>query len=143
MPSGTGLVVGIDHALPMLVEAQKRIAGTGIRVNYLRASAQALPIASEAAASIVIGGSLNEIGNLAACLAEVRRILTSNGRFVTMTLTMHPNQFQYTIQRLLAPSGIQFWPTHELIAQFEMAGLPVEAQFPVGIVLFTRSLVGV
>ncbi|MBO9324403.1 MAG: methyltransferase domain-containing protein [Roseiflexus sp.] len=138
MPPSTGHVVGIDHALPMLREARQRARAVGVQVSYLRASAQALPFASSAARGVAIGGSLNEIGDLAACLREVRRVLVDNGRFVAMTLLAAQGVVGRAVQMALAPGGIVFWSREELLAQFRTAGLRLERSEQYGIVIFTQ-----
>jgi len=134
----TGHVVGIDHALPMLREARQRARAVGVRVSYLRASAQALPFASSAAQGVTIGGSLNEIGDLVACLREVRRVLVDDGRFVAMTLLAAQGVVGRAVQMALAPGGIVFWSREELLAQFRTAGLRLERSEQYGIVIFTQ-----
>ncbi len=134
----TGHVVGIDHALPMLREARQRARAAGVRVSYLRASAQALPFASNVAQGVTIGGSLNEIGDLAACLREVRRVLVDDGRFVAMTLLAAQGVVGRAVQMALAPGGIAFWSREELLTQFRTAGLRLERSEQYGIVIFTQ-----
>jgi SAM-dependent methyltransferase/uncharacterized protein YbaR (Trm112 family) len=138
MRPSTGHVVGIDHALPMLREARQRARAVGVRVSYLRASAQALPFASSAAQGVTIGGSLNEIGDLVACLREVRRVLVDDGRFVAMTLLAAQGVVGRAVQMALAPGGIVFWSREELLAQFRTAGLRLERSEQYGIVIFTQ-----
>jgi SAM-dependent methyltransferase/uncharacterized protein YbaR (Trm112 family) len=138
MRPSTGHVVGIDHALPMLREARQRARAVGVRVSYLRASAQALPFASSAAQGVTIGGSLNEIGDLVACLREVRRVLVDDGRFVAMTLLAAQGVVGRAVQMALAPGGIAFWSREELLTQFRTAGLRLERYEQYGIVIFTQ-----
>lgn len=140
MRPSTGHVAGIDHALPMLREARQRARAAGVRVSYLRASAQALPFASSAAQGVTIGGSLNEIGDLDACLREVHRVLTEDGRFVAMTLLAAQGVVGRVVQMAMAPGGIAFWPREELLARFRTAGLRPEHDQQYGIVLFTRCI---
>lgn len=134
-----GHVIGVDHALPMLQEARQRARAAGVRVSYLRASAQALPVASGAAAGVTIGGSLNEIGDLDACLREVRRILASDGRFVTMTLLRAQGVAGRAVQRAASAGGIAFWSREELLQRFRAAGLYPQRDEQHGIVLFTLA----
>lgn len=75
-----GLVVGIDLSLPMLQEARQRARREDLRISFIRASAQALPFATGTANVLVMGGSLNEIGDIQAALAEWRRLLAPRGR---------------------------------------------------------------
>lgn len=134
-----GHVVGIDHALPMLREARQRARAAGVRVSYLRASAQALPVASGAASGVTIGGSLNEIGDLDACLREVRRILANDGRFVAMTLLAAQGAVGRAVQCAVSAGGIAFWSREELLQRFRTAGLHPQRDEQHGIVLFTLA----
>jgi SAM-dependent methyltransferase len=134
-----GRVVGVDHALPMLQEARQRARAAGVRVSYLRASAQTLPVASGAAAGVTIGGSLNEIGDLDACLREVRRILADDGRFVTMTLLTAQGAVGRAVQQAVSAGGIAFWSREDLLQRFRAAGLHPQRDQRYGIVLFTLA----
>jgi SAM-dependent methyltransferase/uncharacterized protein YbaR (Trm112 family) len=137
---GGGSVVGVDHAMPMLVEARRRARAAGLRVSYVRAEAQVLPFAAQAASLVTIGGSLNEIGDLQGCLAEVRRTLAGQGRFIAMTLTTHPRPFERIVQTLLGPGGVRFWESGALVEQMAAQQLGVVARQQHGIVLFTLAL---
>jgi SAM-dependent methyltransferase len=136
----TSHVLGIDHSGPMLAEARRRALAAGLRITYIRASAQSLPVASAAIAGVTIGGSLNEIGNLDACLAEVRRTLTPGAPFVAMTLTRAETAPGRALQALLDSGGVVFWTPDELIADFARHGLHVEHREQHGLVLFTRAV---
>jgi SAM-dependent methyltransferase/uncharacterized protein YbaR (Trm112 family) len=131
-----GHVAGIDHSLPMLAQARRFARDAGLRVSYLRAAAQALPIAAEQAAGVVIGGSLNEIGDLDTCLAAVRRTLRPDGRYVAMTLARAATFYGRAFQRLLRHGGIQFWSSDELEAQFARHGLRTIERQQYGLVMF-------
>ncbi len=134
-----GQVLGIDHALPMVQEARQRARAAEVQVSYMRASAQTLPIASGAASGVTIGGSLNEIGDLDACLREVRRILADDGRFVTMTLLTAPGAVGRAVQRAVSAGGITFWSRDELLQRFRAAELHPQRYEQHGIVLFTLA----
>jgi ubiquinone/menaquinone biosynthesis C-methylase UbiE len=77
-------VVAVDHSTAMLRETQRYARRAGLRISCVRAAAQALPFRSGAATAYGMGGSLNEIGDIAGMLAEVRRVLSDDGRFVSM-----------------------------------------------------------
>jgi SAM-dependent methyltransferase len=140
MRGATGHAVGVDHALPMLVEARRVARTAGLRISYIRAEAQRLPIASGAARGVTIGGSLNEIGDLDGCLSEVRRTLAADGRYVAMTLTQATTGRGRAVQNLAASGGIRFWTPDELVACFRQHGLRSVGRWRYGIVLFTQCL---
>lgn len=140
MRGAAGHVVGVDHALPMLVEARLVARAAGLRISYIRAEAQRLPIASGAARGVAIGGSLNEIGDLDGCLAEVRRTLAADGRYVAMTLTQAATRIGRVLQRLADAGGVRFWTPAELVARFGQHGLRIVGRWHYGIVLFTQCI---
>jgi ubiquinone/menaquinone biosynthesis C-methylase UbiE len=140
MRGAAGHVVALEHAFPMLVQGRRYARDAGLRISFVRASAQSLPIATDAAAGVVVGGSLNEIGDLDACLAEVRRTLASAGRFVAMTLTRADTPVGRVVQLMLGPGGVRFWTSQQLIEQFERHDLRTCSFWHYGIVLFTHSV---
>ena len=141
MRGAFGHIVAIEHSFPMLAQGRRFARGAGLRISFVRARAQALPIAANAAAGVVIGGSLNEIGDLNACLAEIQRTLTTGGgRFVAMTLTRADTSAGRAVQDMVGLGGIQFWTPGELIAHFSDHGLQTVGSWRYGIVLFTHSL---
>jgi ubiquinone/menaquinone biosynthesis C-methylase UbiE/uncharacterized protein YbaR (Trm112 family) len=140
MRGAAGHVVGVDHALPMLREARRLARQAGLRISFIRAKAQALPIAAGAAAGVAIGGSLNEIEDFAGCLAEIRRALPGDGRFVAMTLTSAATSMGRGVQSLMRGGGIQFWTPDELVRHFERYGLRTIGRWQYGIVVFTLAV---
>jgi ubiquinone/menaquinone biosynthesis C-methylase UbiE/uncharacterized protein YbaR (Trm112 family) len=136
MRGADGHVAGIDHSLPMLAQARRFACDAGLRISYLRATAQALPIAAGQAAGITIGGSLNEIGDHDMCLAEVYRTVRPDGRYVAMTLARAATAYGRLFQRLLGPGGIQFWSSDELEAHFARHGLRTIERQQHGLVMF-------
>jgi ubiquinone/menaquinone biosynthesis C-methylase UbiE/uncharacterized protein YbaR (Trm112 family) len=135
-----GHVAALEHSFPMLAEGRRYARAAGLRVSFVRASAQALPIAAGTAAGVVVGGSLNEIGDLDRCLAEVRRVLAAGGRFVAMTLTRSDSSIGRVVQKLIGSGGIQFWTPAELTGHFARHGLRTVGHWKYGIVLFTQSI---
>ncbi|HWQ13334.1 MAG TPA: methyltransferase domain-containing protein [Roseiflexaceae bacterium] len=133
-------VIGVDHALPMLREARRLARLAGLRITYVRAKAQALPVASCAASGVTIGGSLNEIGDLDDCLAEVRRTLAPGGCFVAMTLMRAGTPAGRALQAGMRWAGVVFWTAEELAGHFERHGLETSHREQHGIVLFSLSV---
>jgi ubiquinone/menaquinone biosynthesis C-methylase UbiE len=140
MRGAAGHVAAIEHSFPMLAQGRQFARDAGLRVSFVRARAQALPIAAGAAAGVVIGGSLNEIGDLETCLAEVQRTLASGGRFVAMTLTRADTSTGRAVQGMVGLGGIQFWTSDELVAHFSRHGFRTAGSWRYGIVLFTHSV---
>lgn len=139
MRGAPGHVIAIDHSLPMLVEARRLALAAGLRISFARARAQALPVAGAAASGVAVGGSLNEIGDLDACLAEVRRTLAPGAPFVAMTLARAATPPGRAVQALLGPGGVVFWTPDELAARFARHGLHVREREQYGLVLFTMA----
>jgi SAM-dependent methyltransferase len=135
-----GHVAGFDHSLPMLNQARRYARGAGLRISYMRAKAHALPIAGHCAAGLVIGGSLNEIGDLDACLDEVRRMLASGGRYVAMTLARAATPAGRAFQQLMGIGGVVFWTPEELERCFGQHGLRPVARWKYGLVMFHLAL---
>jgi ubiquinone/menaquinone biosynthesis C-methylase UbiE/uncharacterized protein YbaR (Trm112 family) len=135
-----GHVAGCDHSLPMLKQARRYARDAGLRISYLRAKAQALPLVGHSAAGVVIGGSLNEIGDLGACLAEVRRTLAGGGRFVAMSLARAATPPGRQFQRLMGIGGVVFWTPEELERCFSQHGLRTVARWKYGLVMFQLAL---
>jgi ubiquinone/menaquinone biosynthesis C-methylase UbiE len=133
-------VIGVDHSLPMLLEARRRAREAGLPISYVRASAQALPLRSGAANGVTIGGSLNEIGDVDTCLSEARRLLDRGGQLVMMSLARAATPVGEGVQRLLRPAGIAFWTPEELTERLARHGLRTLRREQYGIVLFTLAV---
>lgn len=130
--------IGIDHALPMLHQARRYAQQQQLRISYVRASAQAMPFADGSVAGMVMGGSLNEIGDRAAFLRETRRVLAPDGRFVQMHLTRAERGPGRRIQPLLRPGGIDFVPLEHSNQELASHGLELAEQQQYGIVVFSQ-----
>lgn len=140
MRGASGHVAGIDHALPFLKQARRYALRAGLKISYLRAKAQALPIAGGAAAGVLIGGSLNEIVDLDGCLAEARRALRTDGRYVAMTLAHAATPTGRLIQQLMGMGGIEFWSPEELSGHFARHDLRTVGRWRYGLVMFHLAL---
>jgi ubiquinone/menaquinone biosynthesis C-methylase UbiE/uncharacterized protein YbaR (Trm112 family) len=138
--TASGQVVGIDHALPMLHEARRCARRAGLRISYVRASAQRLPFAAGAASGVAMGGSLNEIGDTDAALSAMRRSLAANGRCVLMSLVQATSLAGRGLQVALSPGGVRFLPLAEHNRRVTEAGLRIVAQWQHRVVVFTLCL---
>ncbi len=131
------VVVGIDHSFPFVREARRRARQRGLRISFMRATAQALPLANGALAGVGMGGSLNELGDQAGALAEVRRVMQPHGRFFCMNLVAAASGWGRLLQRMLGTGGIEFPGITELNQQFAAAQLRPRAQWVWGVVAIT------
>lgn len=132
-----GHTVGVDHSMPMLQQARAFARREGLRISYVRASAQALPLLPGSAAAALMGGSLNEIGDADGALRELRRALAPRGRAVLMSLVRATTLPGRALQAFLGTGGIAFPPLAALNRSFAAAGLRLRAQWQYGVVLFT------
>lgn len=132
-----GPTIGVDHALPMLRQARDYARAEGLRISYVRARAQALPLAAGSAAGLIMGGSLNEIGDAGWALAELRRTLAPGGRCVMMGLLRADGLSGQMLQTTIGAGGIDFWSLDELNRRYAAAGLRLRAQWQYGVVVFS------
>ncbi len=132
-----GVTVGIDHSWPMLRQARVFAHAEGLRISYVRATAQALPFASGSVAGLVMGGALNEIGDVDRALVEWRRTLAVDGRGVMMNLVQAERWVGRAVQGMLGYAGISFWSLDDLNRRYVAAGLRLRAQWQYGVVVFS------
>ncbi|NJO04684.1 MAG: class I SAM-dependent methyltransferase [Chloroflexaceae bacterium] len=135
-----GPVVGFDHSVPMLQQARTYAQRAGLRISYIRAKAQALPIAAGSAAGVCMGGSLNEIGDRMGFLHETRRVLDTRGRLVMMHLTRADQLPGNLLQSFLSTGGIAFPTLDRTNQEVAEAGLHRAAQWRYGVVAFSLWL---
>ena len=125
----SGHVIGVDHALPMLKQARAYARAEGLRISFVRAKAQALPIAASAAAVLTMGGALNELGALDLALRELRRTLAPSGRCAMMSLNRAATVPGRLLQGSLRMTGVVFPTLEELNRRTTLAGLRLRAQW--------------
>lgn len=108
----------VDHSVAFLRRAQARCdaEGIGARVELVRALAAHLPFADGSADAVVMGGSLNEIGDAAAALAEAVRVVRPGGRLFLMSLVPDRSGPGRLAQALTAPAGIRYPSPAETVA---------------------------
>ncbi|EFO81063.1 Methyltransferase type 11 [Oscillochloris trichoides DG-6] len=137
-----GVTFGIDHSGPMLRQARAFALSEGLRINYVRATAQALPFAAQSVAGLTMGGSLNEIGAVDRALAEWRRTLAPDGRGVMMNLVQAERWVGRAVQGMLGYAGVSFWSLDDLNRRYVAAGLRLRAQWQYGVVVFSQLTAG-
>ncbi len=131
------IVAGVDHAWSFVREARRRAMSHGLRVSYIRGSAQMLPFADGAVAGAAMGGSLNEIGDQARAIHETRRILRADGRFFCMSLVRAESGWGRLLQRALSSGGIVFPSVERTNQWFAEAGFESLKQWRRRVVLFS------
>ena len=133
-------VLAVDHSREFLVQAQRRAGDAGVTLWPIRALAQHLPLADGSVQAAVIGGTLNEIGDVAAALSETRRVLSDAGRVFSTSLIDARGRVGRAVQRAVGVSGISFPTLAETCRSFEDAGLSVTDARCDGILLRIRAV---
>ena len=87
-----GVVVGADFAEPMLRAGVGKAPAAGTpSLAPVAADAVALPLADGACDGAIVAFGIRNVAALEAALAEVRRVLRPEGRFVILEFTTPPN----------------------------------------------------
>ncbi len=107
----------VDHSPAFLRQALRRCRAEGLReqVDVMAAPAQALPFADACADAVVMGGSLNEIGDAPAAVAEMVRVLRPGGRLCLMSLLPATSRRGRLMQSVVRPGGVAFYGRAETI----------------------------
>jgi SAM-dependent methyltransferase len=133
-------VVAVDHSMAFLRRAGWRARREGVRIDLVRALAQHLPLVDDSCDAAVIGGSLNEIGDLDGCLRECARVVRPGGRLFVMSLVRARTRRGRALQTLLRPSGIMFPTSDETIDLVTSAGFVIETTRRDRVVLRTSAV---
>jgi SAM-dependent methyltransferase len=128
-------VLAVDHSEPFLQRTRKHANDLRVSVTPVRALAQHLPFGDATADAVVMGGSLNEIGDQPAALAEMGRICRPGGRWFVMCLTSATKRGGKIVQTLARPTGIDFFSRDATVAMAESAGLKVTTVVEDGVVI--------
>lgn len=132
-------VIGIDRALPMLIEAQRRARVARLPISYVRADARALPIDNHVADVVAIGGSWNEMEQLDRVVSELQRISRPFATLRSMGLTAATNQFGQMVQQLASTGGIHFLQPEAFVALLTAHGWQITDLQQHGIVQLIRA----
>lgn len=132
-------VVGVDHSWAMLREARRVARQQGLRISYVRARAQALPLRDGTAAGTTMGGSLNEIGDEQRALHEMARVTQADGRLFCMNLLRAQTGWGRTLQDMLGTGGIDFFDQPTLNTWLADAGWQLKAQWRWRVVVITLA----
>ncbi len=88
--AGLGVhVTGVDPARVMLRLA-RRLTGSGVGITYVEGAAESLPVPDGNATVVWTIASVHHWADLAAGLAEVRRVLAPGGRFLAVERHTRP-----------------------------------------------------
>ena len=117
-----GNVVGIDISPSMLREAARRARNIGARPSFVRTDAHSLQFADSCFSGVVCGGTLNELGDPARALREVRRALEPGGRLAIMGILRARTPRGRRLQRFVSTGGIRFFEPDELRSLLDHAG---------------------
>jgi SAM-dependent methyltransferase len=126
-------VLAIDHSRAYCAKARKRASKMGVQIAVARAVAQNMPLADASTDAAVMGGTFNEIGDRAAALSEIARVLRPGGRGYVVSLLRATTTPGRILQRGLNLTGIYFPTLDETNDLFATAGLTVAEQRVEGI----------
>ncbi len=135
-------MLALDHSAAFLRRARHHATRRRRLDRTVRAVAQDLPLLDGHADAVVMGGTLNEIGDAGAALREVRRVLACRRRAVSVSLVRATGRSGRTVQGALGATGIEFPTEADTIAGYQVSGLDVLDARRDGIVLRTRCAPG-
>ena len=130
--------VALDFSTAMLEEARLKAEADQTELFLIRADARELPFFSATFDGIVMGGTLNELGDELKVLYECRRVIKKDGVLFMMHLIQAGSWYGKILQNSAEWSGIKFWTEEQSNDLFNRAGFEVEDQFVKGIVCFTK-----
>lgn len=114
-------VLAVEHSLPFLQRLARTAQARSLPIVPVRALAQHLPIRPGGVGGAVLGGTLNEIGDIEAAVTELGRVVAPGGRVFSMSLTRAATLPGRLLQRLIRPNGIVF-PTEDWTVDAWRAG---------------------
>ncbi len=137
--SNSQFVLAVDFSLGMLTEAVRAAERVDVqdRVLFILADVENLPLRDGVSDLITCGGGLNEYAHVATALAEVRRLLTPEGRFVAMHLHKAKGALSLFQDLIEHVSGLRFPEPEEWRQLFEQACLRQSPNSRKGIVSWT------
>lgn len=131
------VVIGIDRAWPMLVEAERRAQAAHLDIGYVCADARALPMPDAHCDAVLIGGSWNEMEETHRVIAEMSRISRTGAQLRSMGLTASAHRFGRMLQSVLSThGGVHFPVAQHLANDLATHGWHIDRQQHHGIVEF-------
>jgi ubiquinone/menaquinone biosynthesis C-methylase UbiE len=123
----------------MLKGAARRSRKIGARPSFARADAHDLPFADACFSGAVCGGTLNELGDPARALREVRRVIEPGGRLAIMGILRARSSRGRRLQRLLSIGGVRFFDPDELRSLLDHAGFDPDPLRRHGLIFFAGA----
>ncbi len=118
-------VIAVDHSVPFLRRVVERSGEHPIVA--VQALAQHLPLGSGVVDGVVMGASLNEIGDRTAAVAEMARITKPGGRVFSMSLIAAETRGGSIAQRLAGTGGVEFPTLDQTTELFTNAGFALDS----------------
>lgn len=134
-------LVAIDFSEAMLEEARLKAEANQTDILLIRADAREMPFFAKTFDGVVMGGTLNELGDELKVLFECRRVLKDNGTMFMMHLIKSESWYGWLFQNSAEWSGLKFWTVEESNELFRRSGFRVVDQLTKGIVCFTKLTV--
>ncbi len=97
------IVFGIDPSPRLLAIARRRAAAAGVRAEFLRGSASAIPLGDNAMDTVVMTWTLCSIPDPVAALREMRRVLKPHGQLLFVEHGLSPESGIERWQQRLTP----------------------------------------
>lgn len=117
---------GIDISDQMIREAEKKRASD--RVSFCSATVEAIPFPDQTFDAVLCTGSFHHYGQPLAALAEIRRVMQSEGKLVLIDSArdVHPAIWlQDRLRRYLERGHVRYYTRAELRKLIEKSGLQV------------------
>lgn len=133
-------VVAMDFSMPMLEEARLKAEAEQADIYLIRADARDMPFFGKSFDGLMMGGTLNELGDSLKVLFESKRVIKPGGIFFMMHLVKSDYWYGRLIQDSAEWGGLSFPSVSESNDLFSRAGFAVTDQFVKGIVCFSKLI---
>jgi ubiquinone/menaquinone biosynthesis C-methylase UbiE len=97
-------ILAIDPAPQLVAMARRACGGTGFSVNFIEASAEAIPLDDRSIDTVVSTWTLCTIPQAATALGEMRRVLRPGGRLLFVEHGLAPDERVRRWQDLMTPA---------------------------------------
>lgn len=97
-------ILAIDPAPQLVAMARRTSVGTGLSVNFIEASAEAIPLDDHSIDTVVSTWTLCTIPQAVTALSEMRRVLRPGGRLLFVEHGLAPDEHVRWWQDLMTPA---------------------------------------